>query len=60
VKADPFVQLRLLDLQALDSALDRLAHRRRTLPELAEIDRLDASSTACATPSCAPRPSCRT
>jgi len=42
VKADPFVQLRLLDLQALDSALDRLAHRRRTLPELAEIERLDA------------------
>ena len=42
MKADPFVQLRLLDLQALDSALDRLAHRRRTLPELAEIERLDA------------------
>jgi uncharacterized protein len=42
VKADPFVQLRLLDLQALDSGLDRLAHRRRTLPELAEISRLDA------------------
>jgi predicted nucleic acid-binding Zn-ribbon protein len=42
VKADPFVQLRLLDLQALDSALDRLAHRRRTLPELTEIERLDA------------------
>jgi predicted nucleic acid-binding Zn-ribbon protein len=41
VKADPFVQLRLLDLQALDSALDRLQHRRRTLPELAEIERLD-------------------
>jgi predicted nucleic acid-binding Zn-ribbon protein len=41
VKADPFVQLRLLDLQALDSGLDRLAHRRRTLPELAEIVRLD-------------------
>jgi len=41
VKADPFVQLRLLDLQALDSALDRMAHRRRTLPELAEIARLD-------------------
>jgi predicted nucleic acid-binding Zn-ribbon protein len=46
VKADPFVQLRLLDLQALDSALDRLAHRRRTLPELAEIVRLDASVDA--------------
>jgi predicted nucleic acid-binding Zn-ribbon protein len=41
VKADPFVQLRLLELQALDSALDRLAHRRRTLPEIAEIDRLE-------------------
>lgn len=41
MKADPFVQLRLLDLQALDSLLDRLAHKRRTLPELAEIDRLD-------------------
>ena len=41
VKADPFVQLRLLELQSLDSALDRLAHRRRTLPELAEMARLD-------------------
>lgn len=34
-------QLRLLDLQALDSALDRLAHRRETLPELAQIDELE-------------------
>ncbi|HEU0101490.1 MAG TPA: C4-type zinc ribbon domain-containing protein [Mycobacteriales bacterium] len=42
MKADPFAQLRLLDLQALDSGLDRLAHRRRTLPELAEMARLDA------------------
>ena len=41
MKADPFVQLRLLELQSLDSALDRLAHRRRTLPELAEMARLD-------------------
>lgn len=41
MKADPFVQLRLLDLQALDSLLDRLAHKRKTLPELAEIARLD-------------------
>lgn len=31
----------LLDLQALDSGLARLAHRRRSLPELAEIARLD-------------------
>ncbi|MCW2667383.1 MAG: hypothetical protein JWN57_2345 [Frankiales bacterium] len=42
MKADPFAQLRLLDLQALDSALDRLAHRRRSLPETAEMQRLDA------------------
>jgi predicted nucleic acid-binding Zn-ribbon protein len=41
VKADPFVQLRLLELQALDSGLDRLAHRRKSLPELAEIERLE-------------------
>jgi predicted nucleic acid-binding Zn-ribbon protein len=41
VKADPFVQLRLLDLQALDSALDRLAHKRKTLPQITEIAKLD-------------------
>ena len=41
MKADPFVQLRLLDLQAHDSTLDRLAHKRKTLPALAEITRLD-------------------
>lgn len=35
--ADPFVQLRLLDLQAEDTALAQLAHRRRNLPELATI-----------------------
>jgi len=34
-------QLRLLDLQQLDSTLDRLAHRRRTLPELAQISELE-------------------
>jgi predicted nucleic acid-binding Zn-ribbon protein len=42
VDADPQVQLRLLDLQELDSGIDRLAVRRRTLPELAEIERLTA------------------
>jgi predicted nucleic acid-binding Zn-ribbon protein len=41
VKADPFAQLRLLDLQALDTALDQLAHKRRTLPEIAEMTRRD-------------------
>jgi uncharacterized protein len=30
--------MRLLDLQELDTALDRLDHRRRSLPELAEIE----------------------
>jgi predicted nucleic acid-binding Zn-ribbon protein len=39
VKADPTAQIRLLDLQAVDRALDQLAHRRRTLPELAEIEK---------------------
>ncbi|MCW2681526.1 MAG: hypothetical protein JWM62_2927 [Frankiales bacterium] len=41
MKADPFVQLRLLDLQALDSGLARLEHKRKTLPEISEIVRLD-------------------
>lgn len=40
MKAAPEAQLRLLDLQELDSTLDRLAHRRRTLPELADVTRL--------------------
>ncbi|MDQ1694992.1 MAG: uncharacterized protein QOJ03_345 [Frankiaceae bacterium] len=42
MKAAPDDQLRLLELQTLDTALDRLAHRRRTLAELAEIDDLSA------------------
>jgi uncharacterized protein len=37
VKADPQAQLRLFDLQAIDTALAQLAHRRRTLPEHAEL-----------------------
>ncbi|MGI8681795.1 MAG: zinc ribbon domain-containing protein [Mycobacteriales bacterium] len=42
MNAPPLTQQRLLDLQALDSTLDRLAHRRATLPELAELERLTA------------------
>ncbi len=42
LNAEPAVQLRLLDLQALDLRLDQLAHRRRTLPEIAELDKLAA------------------
>ncbi|TDB85292.1 C4-type zinc ribbon domain-containing protein [Actinomadura sp. 7K534] len=45
MKAAPQAQLRLLDLQELDASLDRLAHRRRTLPELAEIERLEGRLT---------------
>jgi predicted nucleic acid-binding Zn-ribbon protein len=37
VNADPAAQLRLLDLQAADTALAQLAHRRTTLPELVKI-----------------------
>jgi predicted nucleic acid-binding Zn-ribbon protein len=42
VKAPAHTQLRLLDLQEVDTAIDRLAHRRRTLPELADIERYEA------------------
>jgi predicted nucleic acid-binding Zn-ribbon protein len=42
VKADPFVQIRLLDLQAVDTTLVQLDHRRSALPELKELERLDA------------------
>ena len=45
MKAAPDDQLRLLDLQALDSALDRLAHRRRTLPEIEQIEKLERKVT---------------
>ena len=42
MKADPAAQLRLIDLQVLDSALARGEHRRRTLPELAAIAAAEA------------------
>ncbi|GAA3439455.1 zinc ribbon domain-containing protein [Kutzneria kofuensis] len=37
MKADAAVQRRLLDLAEVDAELSRVNHRRRTLPELAEI-----------------------
>jgi predicted nucleic acid-binding Zn-ribbon protein len=37
VKADPAVQRRLLQLAEVDAELARVEHRRRSLPELAEI-----------------------
>ena len=42
IRADPGDQRRLLDLQAVDTAIAQLEHRRRTLPENAEIARLQA------------------
>jgi uncharacterized protein len=41
VNAEPADQLRLLDLQALDSKLDQLVHRRHTLPQLAAFQALE-------------------
>jgi predicted nucleic acid-binding Zn-ribbon protein len=38
VKADPAIQRQLLELAKVDAELSRTAHRRRTLPEIAEID----------------------
>jgi predicted nucleic acid-binding Zn-ribbon protein len=42
VKASPQEQLRLLELADIDAELSRLDHRHRGLPELAEVERLDA------------------
>ncbi|MEP6853649.1 MAG: C4-type zinc ribbon domain-containing protein [bacterium] len=44
VTADPAVQARLLDVQALDTLLAQLAHRRRNLPELATISSAEADA----------------
>jgi predicted nucleic acid-binding Zn-ribbon protein len=41
VKASPEAQLRLLDLADLDAELGRLDHRRRGLPEHAELSQLE-------------------
>jgi predicted nucleic acid-binding Zn-ribbon protein len=46
VKADANVQRRLLDLAAVDAELSRVNHRRRTLPELAEIGAAEQSVQA--------------
>jgi predicted nucleic acid-binding Zn-ribbon protein len=43
MKADPAVQQRLLDLAEIDAELARLAHRRRTLPEHAELAAAEAA-----------------
>jgi predicted nucleic acid-binding Zn-ribbon protein len=40
VKADPFAQLKLLDVQELDSRQDQLRHRLAGLPQIAELAEL--------------------
>lgn len=42
MRADPAVQLQLLDVQALDTRLSQLAHRRRGVPQVAELAALEA------------------
>lgn len=44
MKADPTAQAALLDLQAQDSALAQLAHRKSALPEHVQIEELQARS----------------
>jgi predicted nucleic acid-binding Zn-ribbon protein len=43
MKADPAAQRRLLDLADVDAELARLAHRRRTMPEHAELTAAEAA-----------------
>ncbi len=44
VRAEPARQLRLLDLQAIDTRLDQIEHARRTLPQLAELADLEGKA----------------
>ncbi|MGZ4719245.1 zinc ribbon domain-containing protein [Oryzihumus sp.] len=46
MKADTSRQWRLLDLQALDTRLDQIAHRKATLPELKELAALEVQTGA--------------
>lgn len=46
MKADPFAQLRLLDVQELDSKLDTLVNHLRNLPEHATVVELQARRAA--------------
>ncbi|MEV0088166.1 C4-type zinc ribbon domain-containing protein [Saccharopolyspora sp. NPDC050642] len=46
MKADPAVQRRLLDLAEADAELNRVEHRRRTLPELEQIGQAEGEVRA--------------
>ncbi len=45
LKADPFVQLKLLDVQELDSRVDQLSHRLGTIPESERLRELASRRT---------------
>ena len=49
LKADTSRQWRLLDLQAIDTRLDQIAHRTATLPEQRQLDEVAAASSPCST-----------
>jgi len=42
VNVEPQVQSKLLELAGVDAELSRIGHKRKTLPEQQEVDRLDA------------------
>lgn len=46
LKADPFVQLKLLDVQELDSRIDTLTHRLQNIPEAEQLRALAERRTA--------------
>ena len=46
MNVEPTVQAKLLSLAAVDAESNRLAHRRRTLPEQQEVDRLQTERNA--------------
>ncbi|MET0132698.1 MAG: hypothetical protein ABW215_03805, partial [Kibdelosporangium sp.] len=46
MKADPAVQRRLLELAETDAVLATIEHRRRTLPEIAEIASAEQTARA--------------
>lgn len=46
MKAESVVQSRLLDLANVDAELNRIKHRRKTLPEMLEVEKLEADRIA--------------
>ena len=46
MNVDPRVQASLLELAAVDTELTQIAHRRKTLPEQAELEKLEAERVA--------------